>query len=456
MDFDERIDVWIERQARHCARLMEASISATGLRHQRPAFGHVVVPAKGSVLASPESAAWDPLPDYFFHWVRDSAMVMSAVVDLWNMADTTAEKERWRGHFEAFIGFSAALLRNDAAEKREKRVDLRSAKPEVRKFLRPESELRALRGDRLLSEPRFNPDGSLDIYRWSRPQYDGPALRALASMRYAQQCRTEGLTPPEELWPLLGRDLDFTVAHADEPCVGPWEEADQVGHHYYVALVQLGAIFHGRSWLNEAATSTSVTQYDAAEAKLRMGLDRHWSADHQTYVAIRGYAGESRDEGLDAALILAVLDADLPSGRHSVMDERVQLTVAAIEDMFAREFPINRQRPDGHAPALGRNRNDRYFGGGAWYPTTLGAAGFYYRLADRVRSAAREADHVAALIRRGDAVMSTVRRYTPADGTLSEQFDRTTGEPMSARNLAWSYAAFIAAAHARKRVVPAI
>jgi len=56
--------------------------------------------------------------------------------------------------------------------------------PACRRFLRERDEMFALSGDALLSEPRFNPDGTIDVFRWSRPQYDGPALRALACMQY--------------------------------------------------------------------------------------------------------------------------------------------------------------------------------------------------------------------------------------------------------------------------------
>jgi glucoamylase len=45
--------------------------------------------------------------------------------------------------------------------------------------------------------------------------------------------------------------------------------------------------------------------------------------------------------------------------------------------------------------------------------------------------------------------MNAVRRVTPADGALSEQVDRASGEPVSARHLTWSYAAFVAAARMR-------
>src|SRR5581483_2484983 len=104
-----------------------------------------------------------------------------------------------------------------------------------RKFLRPDAELRSLDTVGLLGEPRFNPDGSLDIFRWSRPQYDGPALRALACLRFL----AAGGTRSADVETLLRLDLDFTIRHAGEACIGPWEEAGENAHHYYTALVQL-------------------------------------------------------------------------------------------------------------------------------------------------------------------------------------------------------------------------
>jgi glucoamylase len=154
---------------------------------------------------------------------------------------------------------------------------------------------------------------------------------------------------------------------------------------------------------------------------------------------------DSADDLVDAAILLAVLDADLPDGSHSVQDPRVQATQLAIERLFARELPINGRLPAGQAPALGRSRGDRYFGGGAWYVTTLAAAALSYRLA---RCPGQDR---AALIGRGDAFMTRVRALTPEDGALSEQVDRTTGAPTSARHLTWSYAAFVSTARLRAR-----
>lgn len=433
----EDLDAWIARQARLSADALERAISATHLVRRREQFGQVVVPAPGSVLASPVIASWDPEPDYFFHWLRDSAIVMRSVAGLMEDAATPVERDRWRRHFEDFVHFSLQLAALDGEAFLKTSRHRQATRPESARFLRADSEIGALKGDALLGEPRFNPDGTIDVLSWSRPQYDGPALRALACLAYL----AAGGTPTEELHRLLELDLAFTVRRADARCIGPWEEVDENAHHYYVALVQLGALVHGRARAGAAAGA-----WQAAENRLRAGLDRHWSERHQVYAAIRGAKGDSPEDIVDAAVLLAALDADLPGGPHSIGDPRLRTTMAALERLFSREFPINRKRPPGHGPALGRSRGDRYFGGGAWYPTTLAAAGFCYRLA---RGSGRDR---SACLARGDAFMATVRDLTPADGALSEQVDRATGAQTSARHLTWSYAAFVATARLRAEV----
>jgi glucoamylase len=411
---------------------MQRAISATQLTRVREAFEQTIIPARGSVLASPVIADWNPEPDYFFHWVRDSAIVMSVVADLIADASDARERDHWTQHFEDYVAFSLRLTelegRSVLASLRDERI-----RPEVRKYLRDEPELRALAGETVFGEPRFNADGTPDIFRWARPQFDGPALRALACLRFL----AAGGSESGELATLLQRDLDFTAHHTGERCIGPWEEGDENAHHYAVGVVQLGALVHGRGRLDE-------DKRVAAEARLRALLELHWSAQHGVYVAILPPRSDARDDLIDAASLLAVLDADLADGPHSISDARVWATFAAIEELFAQIFPINAGRA---APALGRSGGDRYFGGGAWYPTTLAAASLCYR------RASRDPASRAQMLARGDEYMQTVRDLTPPDGSLSEQVDRTTGAPVSARDLTWSYAAFIAAARLRNMAV---
>ena len=430
------LESWIATQRERSIAAMELAISATHLVRRRDEFDQTIVPSPGSVLASIAIGNWQPEPDYFYHWIRDSAIVMRTVAELMRDAGSASERRRWQTHFENFISFSLALTGLTGTNF--DRSSRQHTRPSFRKFLRPGQELREMSGDKLLGEPRFNPDGTLDVMRWSRPQYDGPALRALACLSFF----TAGGTQSEALGQLLKIDLDFTSRHAGRRCVGPWEE--KAAHHYGVALIQLGALIHGQCWIGDAVQSAK------AEKKLRTVLERHWSEKHQIFVSALPAASGTRDDLLDASFLLGVMDADLPHGPHSVEDRRVQKTQAAVEGLFSRVFPINRTLFARRAPALGRYRGDKYFGGGAWYPTTLAGASIYYR-----RACGRAVDR-AGLIAKGDDVMATLRDLTPANGELSEQVDRNTGRQTSARHLTWSHAAFISASGLRERALKAL
>ena len=189
----ERVDfnAWIARVTQRSIAAMEHAISATQLIRRREPFGQAIVPAKGSVLASPEIADWNPEPDYFFHWLRDSGVVMRTVADLMRDARSDDERARWRKLFEDFVAFSLALCELDGGELIARSHYREKTERGFRKFLRPAAEIASLAGDKLLGEPRFNPDGTIDIFRWSRPQYDGPALRALACLPISRRVGRE-------------------------------------------------------------------------------------------------------------------------------------------------------------------------------------------------------------------------------------------------------------------------
>src|SRR4029450_12060677 len=111
--------------------------------------------------------------------------------------------------------------------------------------------------------------------------------------------------------------------------------------------------------------------------------------------------------------------------------------------LFAPDYVLNREA--GAGLALGRYKNDVYFSGGAYFFCSFGAAEFYYKLA------AETGD--AELIAKGDAILEMARRSIPPSGDISEQFDQTTGEQTSAKNLTWSYASFLTAWDARKHAL---
>jgi glucoamylase len=475
----EDLDAWMARQYAVSAAGMLRAISATGLVKERPQFGQTIRPARGSVLASPETASYDPNPDYFFHWLRDSAIVIDALRVL------IEEKVLGREAFQClddFLDFSLGLCRLSGPEFLQRGDFRASAAPDALKWLRSSEELARIVGDRALGEVRYNADGSFDLIKWSRPQNDGPALRALTIMRFEALAAFREPAREDRIRTLLEYDLDYTLAHWREPCFDLWEEV--CGHHYYTRVVQYAALADGAAWLAKRGDVARAEKCRAAAQELLGCLAEHFDPIDGLYIS-RIPDGATTPSAaplrrLDIATPLAAVHARRAEGPHSVLDPKALATLARIEEMFDQEYAINRDRGADCAPALGRYSGDVYYSGGAYYFSTLGVAEFYYRFAAAVaqgvgvpvtsdnRSAlaallqapseALVGDFVrddlrgrlfAAMLRRGDAYMATVRKYVPENGELSEQFSQQDGTQTSAKNLAWSYACFITACAAR-------
>jgi len=443
------LDAWIERQARISAAKLAGAVSATSLVHRRRHFGQTLRPAKGSVLASPETEMGDAGPDYFFHWLRDAAVVMDAALVLIGEEGASA----WIERFEDYVRFSLSVGRISGPRLLASGDDFRAGvAKDFLQFVRPNAEIAAVEGDRALDDVRCNADGTLDFIKWSRPQHDGAAAEALVALRFWDRNRSSNEGARRELAALIRRDLDYSFTRRAEPCFDLWEE--ESGHHYYTRLVQFAALDRGARWMEKAGDRERARRFDGAAAELRRVLDGFWSADSGIYRSRMPPGGADGPKALDIAVILAVLHTRLDSGPHSVLDPRMRATLARLEALFAADYALNRgqARPF----AFGRYKGDRYFSGGAYYFSSFGAAEFHYRLAGAVRAGADGAGASAAsLIAEGDAILDGIRRHVPESGTLSEQFDQGNGAQTSAKNLTWSYAAFLTAWDARRAALGA-
>lgn len=434
-------------------------VSATSLTMNRDSFGQRIVPKRGSIVAAPATDLSGGDPDYFFHWLRDSALIMDSLRVL-HRRGALAEAPRI---FNDFAAFSLRLNRLDGLS-RLRQGDIRKAvKPDVLKYVRSDEDLMEATADAMPGEVRFNADGTLDIIRWSRPQNDGPALRALSLLRWRRGGSFEANAAE-----LTSQDLAYIERRWEEPCYDLWEE--QSGHHYYTRLVQTAALDEGAEWMTENGDAARAARLRSIAHVVGESLNDHWSPERGFYLSRAEPYGEDLNKDLDGAFILAILHADRRAGPHSVLDPKAQATLVKLEDLFAAEYPINASLRPGRGPAMGRYAGDRYVSGGAWYMITLAAAEFHYRLATciaqghvlerkeanasfiaRILGEQPERELTSALVARGDGFMATVRDFTPASGELSEQFDQRTGRQTSAKKLAWSYAAFITAVDARRR-----
>ena len=433
----ESFTAWLDREYRYAATAMMRSFSATDIVKARPGFGHTMHPAKGSIIASPIPASYDPDPDYFFHWYRDSAVVIDALRVLFESGDVgpgTLE------HVRDFVRFSLSLRSLEGRELVAKPEWRAGVSEDFKKFVRDDAELAGIHGDAVAADTRVNPNGTLDISKWARPQHDGPPLRALAMLRWARGAAPLEADVKAQMAELIRADLAFTFAHAQEPSFDIWEEEN--GHHYYTLCVSAAALSEGADWL---ADVPHAPEYRAASEAIRRALAGYWSPEGGYYRSRVMPAGVQSTKELDIAVILAAIHAAGDANPHIVHDPHMHATLAKLEALFDAAYPINHQRPEGRGTAMGRYAGDVYYSGGAFYFSTLGAAEFCYR-------AASGREDAPIWVKKGDAFLATVRAFTPSNGELSEQFDQRTGLQTSAKHLAWSYAAFISCVHARRAV----
>ncbi len=431
------LEQWGGDLVRSSAAKLAKTISATDLEMNRSGFGQVIRPAPGSVLASPAVAFDAGEPDYFFHWVRDSAAVMEAVRILAKAGEPSAG---WARLFNEFVQFSLDL-RNIDGPRFLSQSDFRAkTAPEMQQYLRPNEEIAAVHGDLVAGDVRYNADGSLDFIRWNRPQHDGPASRALVAMRFEEDGVRVSTEAKGRLAELIHSDLSYTAKNAGHPCYDIWEE--EFAQHYYTLLVQLSAMEKGAARATRGGKAGDAGFFSAKARDLRKSLDGFWSPGLGVYRSRMSGLDSESPKALDFAVILGVVHAGLDEGAHSVRDERVLLTLKKLEELFRAEYAIN--QGGGQGIMFGRYKGDSYVSGGAYYFSTFGAAEFYYRLAQA------DPGNRAAPIEKGDAILSRIRDFIPAPGALSEQFDQTTGAQTSAKDLSWSYACFVTAWHARQ------
>lgn len=456
MDPPHHFEDWIRSQDQISQKRMFQNISPSD-----------TVP--GIVIASPSRDS----PNYFFHWTRDSSLVIHVVVQLFAESGP-AERTSYLTAINDFISLSR---RQQLAK------------------IKAESKGKAYEG---LGEPRYRVDGNADTTEWSRPQYDGPALRVLTLLDFLQILTRSQLTDKERqiqsrTAQVLRTDLEYIMQTWRKPCFDIWEEVR--GHHFYTQSVQhsamrLAAIYfqtHGET--PEDVVFANQLHQTALSSEIE--IEKYWNPE-------RGYIDASKDleprpgfpnykdENLDTSVILGVLHSTNDEGILSFTDDRLFATTTALEQTFSKEYLINDLL---NAPAIGRFTDDVYFGGNPWYLTTVGFAELYYRIALAIakkgnltiskmnigflRALIAKTEHrtlqigqkitmssalghklIKGITQKGDAFLATIRKLVGPRGEMSEQFDRKNGLPLSANDLTWSYASFLSATHYRRQLPP--
>ncbi len=420
--------------------------------------------AVGSVVAAPSKVE----PNYYFNWIRDAALTMHVIEKLY------AKDGPNHLHYEQ-------MLKNYVQFSRENQLTPNlSGAPDA--------------GG--LGEPKFNMDGSAFNGAWGRPQNDGPALRAITLIAFANNLLAEGQANyvRQELYDgllpsqtVIKVDLEYVAHHWGDVCFDLWEEVR--GHHFFTLMVSRRALLEGAKLAQTLGDGGAAQYYSEQASAIAFYLQQFWDAKQGTLIETIGQTSGVSKSGLDVAIILGALHGETADGYIGPASDWVMATAARLINAFQALYAINKSL-NGLAPAIGRYPEDIYDGvgisqGNPWFLATLAFAEYCYRLRSiyardhyinvtqvnasflryalyssgiqglNLRSGIVANDSrlysalQAGLANLGDRFFRTVLHYGGADGSLSEEFNRNTGVMTGAPNLTWSHAAFLTAASSR-------
>lgn len=439
---------WIKLEQRRSLNFLYQNISAP-------------TTASGSVIASPSKSN----PNYFFHWVRDAALVMDPVIRIFLSTKDAAVKQKIFNQVHQYVLFSRKL----------------QVTPNLSQGL---------------GEPKFYPDGQAFDGPWGRPQNDGPALRALSLTRYAkhlldldhrdyvEQFLYDSVEPSETL---IKADLDFLVSRWKQKSFDLWEEV--LGDHFYTRIVQRRALLDGAELAGKLNDHASAQLYRETAVAIQAEIERHWNPEKGVIVpSLNVAAGVLKPMGVDTSVILGCIHGLGGDGFFGPTDDRMLATAGKIISVFRNLYPINFDF-NGLAPAIGRYPEDTYDGvnnnsqGHPWFLTTLAMAEFTYYakreflkvgsikiselnltffrwvLPDEDFQPGMEIsrgeplwdDLMEGLLKLGDRFLGRVAFHVNRQtGEMSEQFDRESGFMRGANHLSWSYAGFLTASWVRR------
>jgi glucoamylase len=381
------VNQWIDQQSDFSKQTLLQNIS--------PSDG-----TPGSVIASPERV----LPNYYFHWTRDSALAYLTVLHLYQKSNGS-ERSALKQKMIEFADFSARLQNAD------------------------------------LGEPKFYLDGRPFDGAWCRPQSDGAALRAITLLQFALVLSgDDGATVKKHFFPVIKKDIDYVKNNWRKPSCDLWEEV--YGDHFYTRMVQRRSLIDGAA---VAKTLGEDPQALLAEAKaIEQELLKHWDDTRGYFVATLNRTGgiDYKQTNLDASVILAVLHGHTNDGFLAVTDKRLLATAEKLLATFHTLYPIN-QATGTIGTAIGRYPEDRYGGinfkgGNPWVLLTAALSQYYYKVAQEYLARGSQKDASIAYYKAED-LLRRVQYHAPSDGALAEQMDRNTGFMTSARDLTWSH-----------------
>lgn len=392
------------------------------LSHMSPKDG-----LPGAIIAAPSRSQ----PNYYFHWVRDAGIVVDALIDVYTTTDSNDLKKIIYKEMQSYVNFCTQIQKTNS-----------------------------LTG---LGEPKYYVNGQPFNGAWGRPQNDGPALRAISLIKWAnvllqhnqkQYVREKLYSGKLPATSPVKKDLEYISHHWKESSFDLWEEVK--GSHFYTLMVTRKALLLGASLALQLQDNGAAKWYSSQAREIEHELDNFWDENNHYFMATINQTGglDYKTSNLDVAVILGLLHGDMHDKFLSWDDKRVVATIEAVIQSFQFLYPIN-QYDSIPGVAIGRYPEDRYAGdnfdgGNPWPLCTLAIADALYRYAGALEEEhQKKAPQVLAL---ADKFVARVHYHAHRNGDLDEQINKNSGYMTSAADLTWNYAALLATSHSAEIV----
>ena len=429
----------------------ERSVALQGILDNLGASGKNVQGAgSGVVVASPSNDN----PNYFYTWTRDAALTMKCLVDAFVNGKRSLEPL-----IQEYITTSANVQTID----------------------NPSGTFASGAG---LGEPKFYVNETAFEGNWGRPQRDGPALRATAMIAYAKTLIAANQTDSvvDVIWPVVQNDLNYVSQYWNDTGFDLWEEVE--GSSFWTTAVQHRALVEGANFAHSIGKICS--RCESETPFILCFLQNYWNGS--SVISNVNLQSQYSRSGIDCNSILTSIHTYDPSTScdnttfqpcSSYALSNHQTYVNSFRDIYPLNSGINAST----AVAVGRYSEDVYYGGNPWYICTSAAAeqlysalhqwnnsgninvdtlslSFFTALVPDITAGTytgpsdEYATLTSAVKSYADGFAGIVQKHIMNNGSLSEQFSKYDGFSLSARDLTWSYAAFLTMANARDGILP--
>ena len=348
----------------------------------------------GIIIASPSEN-----PPYKYHWIRDSALVMRTIIDMYKTSKDSL-------YFKLIIN-----------------------------YIENESKLQKLNPISGLGEPKFNINCTEYMGDWGRPQNDGPALRGIILYKIIDLFKYKyDILIQNYIIPIIENDLKYILENYTNISFDIWEE--NKGWHFYTRFVQLKFILES---IRNIKILKNINSVDLKNAFSNLSKNIQDHINGNTIISSFDKSGKIIKYE-DAANILAFIHVDY--------DEEL-LELVPIEYIYHtcdNLILFFRNKYNNHdLNLIGRYKNDKYYDGQIWIICSLALAQIYIQLYVRKnivnydspmhRSKSNPNNNYIEIANNILEIILTL----DTNLILPEQFNPNTNEYFSARKLTWNY-----------------